>query len=206
MTGNQNPFGGKNPHGMYVPLTDVEQEVLLRLAQEGEYKLVVKGWQEFDNFILVPYAVVRMIDPSLPISPHSLVTFGDKRISFYFSITVPDNDTIPRKNYFFDIEVWAKGFKLFSQRMPTEVGGEPIPIFSRAFWNIALDVALDMIDPAIVKAIKPAAVGLTTRHGNMHLDTSHQKLLHTVQMGEKTVRDDSKKEAATVTEKSKKPR
>jgi hypothetical protein len=204
MTGNQNPFGGKNPHGMYVPLTDVEMEVLLRLAQEGEFKLVVKGWKEFTNFILVPYSTVRMIDPSQPIAPHSLVTFGDKRISFYFSIVVPDNDSVPRKNFYFDMEVWAKGFLLFSQRMPTQIGGEPIAIFDRAFWNLALDVALDMIDPAIVKAIKPATVGLTTRQGNMHLDTSHQKMLHMLKLGEKSVRDESKQEAAVVTNKAKK--
>lgn len=204
MNNNQNPFGGKNPHGMYVPLTDVEMEVLLRLAQEGEFKLVVKGWKEIDNFILVPSSTIRMIDPSQPIAPHSLVTFGDKRISFYFSIQVQDNDTVPRKNFYFDMEVWAKGFLLFSQRMPTQIGGEPIAIYERAFWNLALDVALDRIDPAIVKAIKPATVGLTTRHGNMHLDTNHQKLLHSVRTGEKAVRDESMQEAVAATQKSKK--
>jgi hypothetical protein len=30
-----NPFGGKNKHGMYVPMTDDEMEVLARIAAAG---------------------------------------------------------------------------------------------------------------------------------------------------------------------------
>ena len=66
----------------------------------------------------------------------------------------------------------------------------------------ALDVAIDQIDPAVVKAIKPGAVGLTTRHGNMYLDGERRDLLARVQEGERAVREESVREAAEATAKA----
>ena len=47
-----NVFGGKNPHGMYVPMTDEELEVLVRVAEAKEFKLVIKDWGHITGFTL----------------------------------------------------------------------------------------------------------------------------------------------------------
>jgi hypothetical protein len=207
MNERRNPFGGKNPHGMYVPLTDDELEVLERLALAGEFKIVVKDWGHVTGFALGRY------------NPHTyngqpLVIFGDKRISFYFRMdfTAP---AVPQPCWYFDMEVWALGVRLFPGRqqderepypgrLPTETNGQPIQIAAGIFLDFALDVALDRIDPAVVKAVKPKAIGLTTRHGNMHLNATQRRLLTELRAGERTVREVSVREALTATERQKK--
>lgn len=192
----RNPFGGKNPHGMYVPLTDDELEVIERLVLSGEFKIIVRGWGRVENFQLGRYD--RATYAGAPI-----ITFGDKRISFYFRMnyTAP---AVPQPNWYFDMEVWALGHKLFEQRMPTEHGGQPIQIVAGIFNDFALDIALDQIDPRIVKEIKPKAIGLTTRQGNMRLDLAGQRLLASTRAGEKAVREMSAEDARKATEKMKK--
>lgn len=192
----RNPFGGKNPHGMYVPLTDDELEVLERLALSGAFKVVIKGWGFVENFQLGRY------DPDT-YQGQPLVIFGDKRISFYFRLNY-NAPVVPQPNWYFDMEVWALGHKLFEQRMPTEHGGKPIQVVAGIFHDLALDVAIDKIDPAIVKEVKPKAIGLTTRHGNMRLDLQGQRVLAKMQAGEKAVREMSAADAAKVTAKMKK--
>jgi hypothetical protein len=204
MTKDTNPFGGKNPHGMYVPLTDDEMEVLERLALAQEFKVVVKDWGRIENFQLGRYSPETW-------AGKPLVTFGDKRLSFYFNMnfTAP---LVPQPNWYFDMEVWALGYKLFPGlptnenpypgRLATEVGGNPIQIAAGMSLAMALDVGLDKIDPAIVKEVKPKAIGLTTRHGNMHLDTHHQRLLGQLRAGEAKVRKIIKQEAVEATQKT----
>lgn len=191
-----NPFGGKNPHGMYVPLTDDELEVLERLALAQEFKVVIQDWGRVEGFTRGRF------------DPHTwngtpVVVFGDKRISFYFRMSF-NAPAMPQPCWYFDMEVWALGHRLFAQRMPTASNGHPVEIVAGMYLDLALDVALDKIDPAIVKEIKPRAIGLTTRHGNMHLDTHGQRLLYHTQSGEKMVRQLSVKEAVAATVKQKK--
>jgi len=187
MNDKRNPFGGKNPHGMYVPLTPDEIEV----------KVVVKDWGHVTGF-----KVGRYPGPQL-YNGEPIVTIGDKRISFTFRLnyTAP---IVPQPNWYFDMEVWALGHKLFEQRMPTQADGQPLQVAAGIFNDFALDVAIDQIDPAIVKEVKPKTIGLTTRHGNMHLDLRHQKLLAETQAGERRVREMSVKEAQKATEEMKK--
>ena len=193
----RNPFGGKNPHGMYVPMTEDEIEVLYRIAEAGEFKLVVKDWGHITGFKVGRYPGAGLYQGQ------PLVTIGDKRVSFTFrmSYTAP---AIPQPNWYFDVEVWAMGHKMFEQRMPTESYGQPIQIVANSFNDFALDVAIDQIDPAIVKEVKPKTLGLTTRHGNMRLDLHGQRLLAQTQKGEKIVREITVKEAREATEKMKK--
>jgi hypothetical protein len=190
-----NPFGGKNPHGMYVPITDDEMEVVARIAERGGFKLVVRDWGHVDGF--------RLAVPGERYAGKPLVVMGDKRISFYFrmSFSAPD---VPQPNWYFDIEVWAFDRILFSKRMPTEHNGHPIEVVAGMSIDLALDIALDSMDPAFVKAIKPGALGLTTRHGNLHLDQHHQKILHQTRSGEKAVREMSDRDAVDVTRKARK--
>lgn len=194
----RNPFGGKNPHGMYVPLTDTELEVLARLAEAGEFHVVVKEWGNITGFMRGRY------DPNTwHLNPAPLIVFGDKRLSFYFrmSLSAP---ALPQENWFFDMEVWALGFKFFSQRMATESGGRPIQVAAGMDIDLALDIGIDQIDSQIVKTVMPRAVGLTTRHGNMHLNLQKQRLLAHTQAGEKMIRKLSAREAVTATVKKKK--
>lgn len=197
MDEKRNPFGGKNPHGMYVPLTDDEMEVLFRLADAGEYKLVVKDWGVITGFKVGHYPGSECYQGE------PLVTIGDKRISFTFRMnyTAP---VLPTPNWYFDMELWALGHLLSRHRMPTESYGKPIQIVAGAFNDFALDIGIDHIDPAIVKEVKGKQIGLTTRHGNMHLDLEKQRLLAQTQAGEKAIREMSAAEARNATEKMKK--
>lgn len=195
MTNEKNPFGGKNPHGMYVPMTDDELEVLARLACEGAFKIVVVGWGYVENFLPGRYDE-REWGPAS--SPKPLVVFGDMRISFYFRLNFAAPE-VPQPNWFFDMEVHAKGHVLFRQRMSTEIGGRPIQVVAGSYLDLALDVAVERIDPAIVKEIKPGAIGLTTRHGNMHLDLHQQRLLALLTVGQRDVRLATAKEARDAT-------
>ncbi len=196
MTTGQNPFGGKNPHGLYVPMSDDELEVLARLAAAREFILVIKDWGRVTNFEPGHFDAATW-------NGSPLVTFGDKRISFYFTMAFSAPE-IPQPNWFFDMEVWALGFKLFEKRMPTEMSGSPLLIGKDLVLSWAFDVAIDTIDPAIVKTVKPKAIGLTTRHGNMHLDVEHQRLLARLRSDEATVRRESADEAAAATLRMKK--
>lgn len=190
-----NPFGGKNAHGLYVPLSEDEMEVLERLADAREFKIVVREWGYITNF-------ERGRPPSQGWNGTPILVFGDKRISFYFRMNF-NTPIVPQPNWFFDVEVWAAGFMLFGQRMPTEVNGRPVLLGAGVFLDLALDVAIDKIDPAIVKTIKPKMVGLTTRHGNMKLTTPLQKLLFDLQQGEQQERQRSSEDARLVTIKAK---
>lgn len=189
---DRNPFGGKNPHGMYVPLTEDEIEVLERLADAGEYTIEVRDWGKVAGF--------HRGDPSVW-NGTPIVVFGDKRISFYFRLAF-NAPLVPQPVWYFDLEVWAKGHRLFGQRMATETGGGPLQIVAGVVVDLSLDIALDGIDPSIVKEIKPACFGLTTRHGNMRLSTSMQRLLAEVKKGEATVRHLNDVEASRATHKS----
>jgi hypothetical protein len=188
-----NPFGGKNKYSLYVPMTDDELEVLGRLAEAGEYKVVIKDWGYVTGFTL------QRFNPETW-QGNPIVVFGDKRISFYFQLRF-NAPVIPQPNYYFDMELWARGHKLFAQRLPTETMGNPIQICAGMSLTLALDVAIDQIDPKIVKEVKPGTIGLTTRQGNMHLDTHHKKLLDNLKASEKKVRDETVAEAIAATQK-----
>jgi len=193
---NTNPFGGKNKNGMYVPMTDDEMEVLSRVATAGEFNLHIKDWGRITGFKLGRFHPETW-------QGNPLVVFGDKRISFYFvmNFTAP---IVPQPNWFFDCEVWALGRLMTKHRLPTEQGGKPINIVAGQTMALALDIAIDQINPNFVKKVKPQAIGLTTRHGNMKLDLATQKLLHQTQEGEARVRSLTQQEAVRATEKMKK--
>jgi len=202
----ENPFGGKNPHGMYVPMTPEEIEVLHRLAEAGEFKVVIKG--DADKGKSVEWGYVTGFKIGKYLGPEhyagqSIVTIGDKRITFFFrmNFTAP---VLPQPNWFFDMEVHALGHLFFRQRFPTANNGHPIQVCAGMFHDFALDVAVDQINPKIVKLVKPKTIGLTTRHGNMHLDSQHRKLLAQTQAGERQIRKVTDEDAKKATDQHKK--
>lgn len=202
-----NPFGGKNPNGMYVPITDDELDVLARLAEAREFRVVIKDWGYVEGFSPGRYNPATF-------NGQPLVSFGDKRISFYFRMNF-NAPAVPQPNWYFDMEVWALGMRLFPGserddknphpgRLPTEYAGKPITIVAGMHLDMALDVAIDKIDPKVVKTVRPKALGLTTRHGNMRLDLERQRILRLTQKGESDVRKVIAQEAREATEKMKK--
>lgn len=191
-----NPFGGKNKHGMYVPMSDDELEVLARIASAGEFQLVIKNWGRIDGFKLEKFEAETW-------TGKPVVVFGDKRISFYFVMNFSAPAT-PQPNWYFDCEVWALGRLMIQHRLPTEINGHPIQIVANQILALALDIAIDTISPEFIKMVKPKTVGLTTRHGNMHLPLHLQRLLKQTQESERQVREIIAQEAVTATVKSSK--
>ena len=191
-----NPFGDKNKHGMYVPMSDDELETLTRLAESKSFKLVIKDWGFITGFTLDRFvAETWKGDP--------LVAFGDKIIHFYWvmNFSAPE---VPQPNWYFDVEVWALDRLMFKHRLPTEVNGKPVQIAKGQMMAMALDIAIDKINPELIRAVKPQVHGLTTRHGNMRLDTKTQKILADTQQGERLVRNLTVQDAVKATERMKK--
>lgn len=45
----RNPFGGKNSHSLYVPMSETEQEFVSRLVETGDLIVKVHGWGVVPN-------------------------------------------------------------------------------------------------------------------------------------------------------------
>jgi hypothetical protein len=91
---------------------------------------------------------------------------------------------------------------MIQQRLPTEINGNPIQIVANQILALALDLAIDTINPEFIKMVKPKTIGLTTRHGNMKLPLHLQRLLKQTQEGERKVREIIAQEASTATAKA----
>jgi hypothetical protein len=181
MSQDKNPFGGLNPHGLYVPMSEVEQEVVARLVEAGDLKVVVVGW-----------GVVN--------KPR--ITFGDARLQVVFRLNF-NRPAFPMDVYYFDLELrTGADVLLFKQRYPTTYDAKPISVAAGVFLDYVWDIAIQNIDPKLVKTIKPGALGLTsrlqdkdtgqiTRTGNMRLSTKDRRLLEIMRTGEKVARQDT---------------
>lgn len=164
---DKNPFGG-SACGMYVPLSELELEALERLRSAGDLQVVIKDW-----------GIVH--------TPH--MRFADKRVQFTFKICFQD-PLVPIPVYYLDFEVQTQaGQLIFATRQATVVGGEPIRLGAGLAFEFILDLSLERMNPGFVKQVVPGATGLTSRHGNMHLDPQKQALLHLIKDGERRVRE-----------------
>jgi len=190
-----NLFGGKNRHGLYVPMTDDELETLARLAESQSFQLRIKDWGHVTGFVLERFVAATW-------RGNPIVTFGDKVIHFYWQMNF-SAPVIPQPNWYFDIEVWALDRLMFKHRLPTEINGKPINIAAGQVIALALDIAIDQINPELIREVKPMTHGLTSRHGNMHLNQAAQKILAKTQAGERFVRDLTAQDAVTVTQRMK---
>jgi hypothetical protein len=102
------------------------------------------------------------------------------------------------------------GLLLFKDRKSVEYGGKPVMVSAGVVLDFAWDIAIQAIDPKVVRAIKPGATGLTSRlqdkdsgkitlEGNMKLTPQQRKLLRIVRQGEAASRrDDAARIAAAV--------
>jgi hypothetical protein len=181
-----NMFGGKNPHGLYVPMSEDEQEVIHRLIEDENIELVIHGWATLDK-------------------PQILV--GDLRVSVYFNLTF-NGGMAPL--HFLDLELRTKtGISIFKQRMVVEQGGKPIMVGGGIYLEFAWDIAIDHMNPDFVKAIKPGALGLTSRRldkdtkertakGNMKLTEKEQNFLKAVEDGAGAIRKEDAEKVAEI--------
>lgn len=170
---DKNLFGGANPRGLYVPMTEDEQEVLHRLTEGELLELIVGGVG------------------SIPISQFIV---GDHRIGIQFQIQFPEGIE-PYKLYFLDLELKTReGFTLAKERLPSLVGGKPISVFGGFSFGLQWDISIHALNPKLVKMYKPLHRGLTSRRqdkdtgqiteeGNMKCTPQQKKAIHTLKEG-----------------------
>lgn len=176
MSRDKNLFGGKNPRGMYTPMTETEQEALDRLRDRGDLVMKVKGIGE------IPLENVA-------------VQIGDHRLSIGpFHITFQTEGNRIVKMPFLDLELWTRaGILLYRDRQAFKgVDGNPMMVSTGLTVPMIWDIGINKIDPNVVKAILPAVQGLTTRRGNERLSPEQQQVLRVVRAGEAAARASTK--------------
>ena len=164
----KNTFGGKAAKSLYVPMSETEQEVISRLVESDDLVVNVAGW-------------------AIGVQPK--VTFGDFRVSLAFRLDF-DRPQVPHPNYYFDLELRTRGgLLLYKERQATMYGGKPIDIAAGMFLDLVWDIAVEQMDPKLIRMLKPKERGLTNRIGNMKLTPDQKKLLNKVRQGENSVRE-----------------
>ena len=176
---DKNRFGGLNPKGLYVPMSDVEQETLMLLAQRQAFRVHVVDW----GWHNAPQVIV-----------------GDHRLSIQYTMTF-NKPEVPQPCYYFDLQLYAAGIKVFQERQTLVYGGRPQMIGAGLQLTLAWDIAIAYIDPKLVKAVT-GATGLTSRlqdkdtgamtlFGNMSLSNSDQEALVKMRHSERLIRIDN---------------
>jgi len=166
-------------------MSEDEQEVLSRLVEADDLELIIHGWAKLE-------------------SPN--IKFGDLRVTIQFRLAF-NHPPVPTPVHYFDLELRTRAGKtLVKKRMTLE---PHLEVCRGMVVDLAWDIAIDHMDPAFVKAIKPGAVGLTSRRidrdtkerteqGNMQLDSEKKVLLHVVEEGAKRIRKDDAAKVAKV--------
>lgn len=175
-----NRFGGGNANSVYVPMSDDEQEVLMRLVESQTLRIHVHGW----GMEIVPQQV----------------GYGDKRVQVTFQLDF-DRPKVPIRVPSLNLELrTADGLCLFRKPYPTfGDDGKPMQIAAGMSFQLVWDIAIDHMDPALVKTLKPGALGLTTRRldkdtgertlqGNMKLDLKDGTALFDLEKVEEQMR------------------
>lgn len=169
-----NLFGGKNAHGLYVPMSEVEQEAIVRLVEAQDLVLLIHGWGHLNK-------------------PRFLV--GDHRIGVQFRLTF-HRPPGPMPVYFFDLELQTRsGISLVKERMPTLYNGKPVSVMAGVYLDMQWDIAIHSMDPRLVKMLMPGAIGLTSRRqdkdtgemtarGNMKLDDNQAQALQHLEVSQ----------------------
>lgn len=173
---DKNRFGGGNANGLYVPMSDVEQETLMVLAQRQAFRIHIVDW----GWHNAPQVIV-----------------GDHRLSLQFTMTF-NKPEIPQPCYYFDLQLYAAGIKVFQERQTLVYGNQAQMIGAGLQLTLAWDIAIAHIDPKLVKAVT-GATGLTSRlqdkdtgnmtlFGNMALSSEDRKEMIKMREAEKRVR------------------
>lgn len=175
----ENAFGGKNPVGLYVPMSDDEQEVLHRLKESKDLQLVVHGWGTIPN-------------PTLIVGDHRI------RIDFHLFFK---GLYVAQPLHYLDLELkLGNGMSVYKDRKPLpRPGGQAYMVSEGDDLQFQWDIAISHMDPDFVRLVKPGATGLTSRRqdkdtremtseGNMQLNDEKRRLLHRLESGQRKVR------------------
>lgn len=191
MSDDKNMFGGGNAHSMYIPMSEVEQEAIVRLIEEQSLTVDIVGWGFITN-------------------PH--ITFGDKRVSVHLDMTFSAPD-IPMEVHYFDFVLKRGNYVLFQERHRTYYNHKPIKVGAGTTLNMIWDIAIARIDPKLVKLLVPNARGLTSRltdkdtgalttFGNMKLDSIQKQVAVKLKQGEHKVKTINAKDVSRATKKA----
>ena len=188
--GETNIFGGKNPYGLYVPMSETEQEVLQRLVETQDLMVIIHGWGVLEN---------------------PKVTFGDLRVSIPMTINF-DSPAHPVDIWFLDLELKSRktGMTLVKQRQSTVYDGQPVQVMAGVELDMVWDIAIHHMSPEFVKAIKPGATGLTSRRldretgdatltGNMKMGDTKAGVLQWAEKSAAKLREDDVRQAVRAT-------
>jgi len=190
--GGQNAFGGNNRRGLYVPMSDDEQEVIHRLVEAEDIVLIIHGWGTLDR-------------------PRFLI--GDHRIGVQFKLTF-NRPAVPMPVYFFDLELKTRtGISLVKERLPAIYNGKPAQVCAGMFLDMQWDIAMHSMDPRLVKLLKPGHIGLTSRRqdkdtgemtsqGNMKLTTKQKRTLHELEQAQAANRAEDVRQVVKATKKA----
>lgn len=168
---DRNTFGGKSTKGLYTPMSETEQEVLARLRDSQNLVLEVVGIGE------------------IPLVPANII-IGDHRLGIQFQITfsTPNNEvkTVP----YLDLHLRSRsGITLFKERQAfRDINGNAMMVNTGLTVPMQWDIGINQIDPKVVKALMPSAVGLTSRRGNERLSSEQQATLRQVREMERVAR------------------
>jgi len=139
---DKNDFGGGNKVSNYIPITEIEQEFISRLVEAQDLVVIVHGWG---------------------LVVHPIVTFGDKNLHAHFKLSF-DQPENPKQVYFFDLELKTlSGIPLFRQKMSTVYGNSPLMVGQGLEFEMVWDIAINHIDPKLIKMLMPSVTGFTTR-------------------------------------------
>lgn len=174
----KNIFGGGNPNSLYTPMSEDEQEVLSRLVAMRDLHVHIVDW-----------GVIN--------SPQA--TFGDLRLDIPLQITF-NAPAVPMLVNYFDLELrTGSGLLLFKERQKARYNSQPLPVGAGTTLSMVWHIAIRSMDPKLVKALKPGALGLTSRWldkdtkeetftGNTKLSSKDKKVLRRLREGEASVR------------------
>jgi hypothetical protein len=163
----KNKFGGGNKNSLYTPMSETEQEVLSRLVQARDLCVHILGWGALEGVA---------------------ATFGDLRLKIPLELTFVKPD-LPVAVSFFDLELrTGSGLLLFKERQSAVYNNAPLMVGTGTTISMIWDIAIQAMDPKVVKQLKPGAFGLTSRWqdrdtgelttlGNTRMDVSDQKAL-----------------------------
>lgn len=186
-----NLFGGLNPAGLYVPMTDLEQEAFSRLRETQDLKLVIVGWGEIEN-------------------PKMII--GDHRIRIDFRL-IFRGLLIARPLHFLDLELRTGADEiLFRERHSVIYNNQPLNIFEGMELEMMWDIAVKQMSPELVKRLT-GAVGLTSRRqdrdtheftpeGNMRLSPEQKQAILDLEGAEARVKAMDKAALANATKKA----
>jgi hypothetical protein len=178
---DKNMFGGGNKRSLYTPMSEDEQEVLARLVDARNLDVHILNW-----------GVIRGAKAS----------FGDLRLDIPIQITF-NRPEIPQLVSFFDLELrTGSGLLLFKERQSAVYGGNPVAVGAGTCLSMVWHIAIQAMDPKVVKAFKPGARGLTSRWidrdtgsvtllGNTKMNSKQKAALIRLRKGEHSVRQDT---------------